>query len=382
MASQLSSKDSKTKLTMAAKVDTCVQGNARVHKISAPAEKKNELPQTATKAENQTEEGKKANDEPATLLRFGTKLPREIIAMIFEEVTDYDPAIAYVHCKMGKGSPRSLVLSTGEKGQKSKFKELVRLAKLLPEFQTIVERRFGHPFNGDLAKNPRLGIRKEKDLAVFVFEKTAERFFSWTLGSQSILNRATLAPGIRDVGIRYNNADCMGLNCYGCVACVKNIARQHFCALELACFCQNLSHVNNIFILVRLEGSDVVGTVRSEHEKLMKALIGMFARLRGYESAFDVRLTDLDPLVDAKRIRHHVSFEDAERTWVEVSCGTPRANRRLIRPGLLAPIFVLCATARSVNTDQALRMVGGQDRRHVRFRVLVGSRWRDATLGI
>ncbi|GKT90172.1 hypothetical protein Ct61P_08022 [Colletotrichum tofieldiae] len=195
MASQLSSKDSKTKPTMAAKVDTCVQGNARVQKISAPAEKKkNALPQTATKAENQTEEGKKASDEPATLLRFGTKLPREIIAMIFEEVADYDPAIAYVHCKMVKGSPRSLVLSTGEKGQKSKFKELVRLAKLLPEFQTIVERRFGHPFNGDLAKNPRLGIRKEKDLAVFVFEKTAERFFSWTLGPQSILNRATLAP--------------------------------------------------------------------------------------------------------------------------------------------------------------------------------------------
>ncbi|KZL84888.1 hypothetical protein CI238_09616 [Colletotrichum incanum] len=358
MASQPSGKRPNTKPTMTASVN--IQENAEIQEIDAPTETmKKAAPNTATKAETRSNENKEAKDQTVNLLRFGIKLPREIIAMIFEEVADYDPAIAYIHCKMVKGPPNSLVLNTGEKGQKSKFKELVRLAKLLPEFQAIVERRFGHPFNAALAKDPRLGIRKEKDLIVFIFEKTTERLFSWAFGSQSIINRATLAPGIRNVGIRYSHTSCKGFNCYACAACVNDIDERYFCALELVAFCWNLSHVDNIFILVRLESSDVVGTARSKHEKLMTALIA-----------------------DTKRIRNHVSFEDSERTWVEVSYETPRANRDLIRPGLLKPIFRLCTSVQSVNNDQALRMITGNDRRHVRFRVLVGSRWKDATLAL
>ncbi|KAK1983319.1 hypothetical protein LZ30DRAFT_653981 [Colletotrichum cereale] len=330
-----------------------VQGNVRVQKTSTSKGAKN---RKAPKADSEAE--KKFD----TFHPFGTKLPRELVAMILEQAADCAPAIAYVHCKVDKHDALKLVLTNGKEGSASKFKEMVRLAKLFPNFQSIIERRFGLPLDENFAKHPALGIRKEKDLMVFSFQKDSGmfvQFFNWVLVALLKTNRTTLAPGIRNVGVRFSNSNCRGAVCYGCKCCVQDAARNNSCAWELASFCQNLSDADSIFILVLLEGHDVVGGNTNKHASLMKALIA-----------------------NSKSNDSHASFEDRERTWVEVSRQTPCAIRKMIRPGLLRPIFTLCNSAQDVNDYPISRLIGAEARRHVRFRVLVSSRWKNATLKI
>ncbi|GKT50652.1 uncharacterized protein ColSpa_10833 [Colletotrichum spaethianum] len=311
MGSRSSGKRPSPKPTMTTSLNR-VQGNARVQKTSASAAtKKKSASKAAPKAETQTKNGEEAK-KPTTFHPFGTKLPRELMALIVEEAADYGPAIAYGHCKAHKGDPKNLVLRTGREGGKSKFKELVSLAKALPNFQTIIERRFGRPLDENLSNDPRLGIRKEKDLMVFMFDKASHSFIDWLSRSQRKTNRATLARGIRNVGVRYNHACCKTFTCFVCGSCLKSRFGMFNCAWDLGLFCQSLSHVDNIFILVPLGSSDVVGTSLNKHEKLMKTLIA----------------------------------------------------------------------AQSINKHYIPHIVGADARRRVRFRVLVSSRWKDATLNI
>ncbi|KAK2007357.1 hypothetical protein LZ32DRAFT_641320 [Colletotrichum eremochloae] len=354
MAPQPCRKGAEAKTTMTTKVNICVQGNARVQKTTAAKVTKNKNASTA----DSEEKSKFDIFHP-----FGTRLPRELVAMIVEEAADCGPAIAYVDCMKDKSDPLRLVLTNGKDGSVSKFKEMMRLAKLLPDFQSIIERRFGQPLDKNVARNPILGVRKEKDLMVFQFDRgnrLAIRFFNWITMALLSVSRPQLAPGVRNVGVQFNHGNCNGSTfCYGCTVCVNAHSKMINCAWELAVFCQSLSHADNVFILVLLRGPDVIGNNINKHANLMKALIA-----------------------DSKTIRRHVSFQDANRTWVEVSRRTPLNNQAMIEPDVLIPIFSLCVEARRVNTNQVARIVGAEARRHVRFRVLVASRWKDATLKI
>ncbi|KAK1579981.1 uncharacterized protein LY79DRAFT_612924 [Colletotrichum navitas] len=352
MAPQICRKGPGAKMTMTTKANIRVQGKAGIQKPTASK---------VTKNKKAAEAGSKKNKSD-TFHPFGTRLPRELAAMIIEEAADCGPAIAYADCKMDKNNSLGLVLTNGKDGSGSKFKELIRLAKLLPDFRSIIERRFGQPLDEKVARNPRLGIRKEKDLMVFNFEKNNERgIHLWNWMTMEISNsRPELAPGIRNVGVRFNHTKCDGIAiCYGCAACLKVISGKMTCALMLASFCKNLSDADNIFILVLLSGTDVVGNNVNKHASLMKALIA-----------------------DSKTIHGHASFEDANRTWAEVSRRTPRAHLKQIEPHVLQPIFSLCRAAQRINANRVSRIVGAEARRRVRFRILVGSRWKDASLKI
>ncbi|KAK2043476.1 hypothetical protein LZ31DRAFT_621561 [Colletotrichum somersetense] len=338
--------------TMNTKANARIQGTAGVRKNSFFKGTKNK------KAPNADSE-----DKFDIFHHFGTKLPRELVAMIVEEAADCGPAIVYAECRVDINNSLRLVLVNGKEGSASKYKELVRLAMLLPGFQAIMERRFGNPLNENVAKDPILGIRKRKDLLVFNFDKRGGRgiqFFHWITTALFGTNRAGLAPGVRNVGLHFNHDKCNDISvCYGCTFCVRDIMKKTSCGWELAALCQNLSHANNVFILVLLRGQDVVGTGLDKHATLMKTLIA-----------------------DCKTIPGHVSFEDVHRTWVEVSQRTPRAHLALMDRDVLRPILTLCAAAQSINTNQVSRMVGPQARPNVRFRLLVGSRWKNATLKI
>ncbi|EFQ35653.1 hypothetical protein CGRA01v4_09837 [Colletotrichum graminicola] len=350
MAPNPSRKGPDLKMTMTTRANTGVQGNAGIQKITASKGTKNEKASKADSKEN------KFN----TFHPFGTRLPRELAVMIIEEAVECGPAIAYAECKMDKYDSLRLALTNGKDGNASKFKELIRLAKLLPDFRCIIERRFGQSLDENVAKDPRLGIRKEKDLMVMNFNGRGVQFLNWITMAVISINRSELAPGIRNVGVRFNDAKCDGISiCYGCAACVDDIVLKNSCAWELAFFCQNLSDADDIFVLVLLRGTDVVGNNVNKHANLMKTLIA-----------------------DSKTIRGHASFEDANRTWVEVSRHTPRAHLALVKSHVLLPVLSLCRAAQSINANQVSRLVGAQARRRVRFRVLVGSRWKDATLKI
>ncbi|KAK2056039.1 hypothetical protein LY76DRAFT_519165 [Colletotrichum caudatum] len=352
MAPQSSRIGPSSKTTKNTRANARIQGTAGVHKNSVSKGTNNKK---APKADSE--------DKFHTFHPFGTKLPRELVAMIVEEAADCGPAIVYGECRVDFKHSQGLFLVNGKEGSASKYKELVRLAKLLPDFQAIIERRFGNPLSENVAKNPILGIRKKKDLLVFSFEEGNGRgiqFFHWITTARFGTNRAGLAPGVRNVGLHFNHVKCNGISvCYGCTFCLRDMTKLMSCGWELAGLCQNLSHAENVFILVLLRGYDVVSTRLNRHANLMKTLIA-----------------------DSKTIPGHVSFTDVHRTWVEVSFRNPRANLALMDLEVIHPIFALCAAAQGINANQVSPMIGSQGRPNVRFRVLVGSRWKDATLKI
>ncbi|KAK1996833.1 hypothetical protein LX36DRAFT_637401 [Colletotrichum falcatum] len=299
-----------------------------------------------------------------TFRYFGTRLPREIVAMIIEEAVSFGPAIAYADCNRSSHNSLRLYLNNGRYSMASKYREVFRLAKVLPDFRTIIERRFGLPLDEDVSRNPILGVRKDKDLVVFNFDHYSGRgiqFFNWVLSALYNMNRVALAPGVRNVGVRFNIGSCRGTAiCYGCASCVRSITKKNSCAWELASFCQNLSRADDVFMLVLLKGSDVISTNIRRHANLMKTLIA-----------------------DSRTIPRLVSFEDVDRTWVEVSRRSPRTSLALINVDVLAPIVELCRAARSINSHSLSRIIGSADARpRVRFRILVASRWKNATLKI
>ncbi|KAK2034777.1 hypothetical protein LX32DRAFT_578528 [Colletotrichum zoysiae] len=351
MAPQPCRNGTTNKTTMTTKYNARIQGTTGVQKTTA-----------SKGAKNKKTPNVESEDKFDTFHPFGTKLPRELVAMIVEEAADCGPAIVYAECRVNINNSLSLVLVNGKEGSASKYKELVRLAKLLPDFRAIIERRFGLRLNGFAAKHPIMGTRRRKDLLVFTFEQGDGRgiqFFHWITTALFRTNRAGLAPGVRNVGIHFNHDTCNGISvCYGCTSCVRSIMKKTSCGWELAALCQNLC-ANNIFVLVLLRGQDVDGTRLDKHANLMKTLIA-----------------------DCKAIPGHVSFEDAHRTWVEVSQQTPRAHLDLMDRSVLRPILDLCVEAQSINTNQVSRMIGPQARPNVRFRLLVGSRWKNATLKI
>ncbi|CCF38109.1 hypothetical protein CH063_09281 [Colletotrichum higginsianum] len=377
MASQLNHKGLNTKATKDTGLEAGTQGQTRVDMVSAvPAIKritaaKKTDSEAKVKAESESEESEgdekgeegeettNAKKVAPTFHTFLSKLPREIGAMIIELAAITEPAIAYGHCRLKIGATMAPVVATGAKGSLSKFKKLVCLGKLLPDFKCNIERGSGVPLSDALAKDPRLGIRKDMDLMVFLFEKNDLEQFNWDSRSQRSTNRAKLAPGILNVGVHYDLTDGKGLACNFCAYRICSLCPASLCPRQLAIFAQNLGDVHNIFILARLKSADVVGTSRSKHMNLMKTLIA-----------------------DTKHLPQHVSFKDSDRTWVEVSKMSPSGTKDLIDSNVLGCALRLSQKAFRVNNRQIAAIVGRNARRNIRFRVLLGSYWKDATLGL
>ncbi|TKW55280.1 hypothetical protein CTA1_1127 [Colletotrichum tanaceti] len=380
MAPQVNRKGFSTKATKETGVEAGVQGQTHFEEASAiPAVKKMKAAKTTDsevkdKAESDNEEGeeseeekkseegketKQAKSDAPTFLTFLSRLPREIGAMIIELAATTEPAIAYGTCRLNTGAMMLPVVNTGAEGSLSKFKKLVCLGKRFPDFKRNIERGSGIPLSNALATDPRLGIRKDMDLMVFLFDKKDLASFSWVSRSQREINRVMLAPGILNVGVYYDIRNRKGLTCNFCASCVYGSYPESLCPRQLAIFAQNLSDVHSIFILVRLRPSDVVGTSRSKHIRLMKKLVA-----------------------DTKDVPRHMSFKDSERTWVEVSHRSPPGTKNLIDSGVLSCVLRLRQTAFKANNKQIAAIVGRNARRNIRFRVLLGSYWRDATLGI
>ncbi|WQF85370.1 hypothetical protein CDEST_10384 [Colletotrichum destructivum] len=380
MASQLNRKGLKTKATKDTGVEAGTQGQTRVDMVSAvqaimkmTAAKKNDS-EAKAKAESESvqneesEEGEKGEDGEETkearkvapnFRNFLSRLPREIGAMIIELAAITEPAIAYGHCKLNAGATMPPVVTTGAKGSLSKFKKLVCLGKLLPDFKRNIEHGSGVPLSNALARDPRLGIRKDMDLMVFSFDKNDLEQFNWVSHSQRNINRAMIAPGILNIGVHFDLTDGKGLTCNFCAYGICSLCPASVCHRQLAIFAQNLGDVHNIFILVRLKSADVVGTSRSKHMNLMKTLIA-----------------------DTKHLPKHVSFKDSDRTWVEVSKMSPSGTKGLVDSNVLGCALRISQKAFRVNNRQVAAIVGRSARRNIRFRVLLGSYWKDATLGL
>ncbi|KAK6213235.1 hypothetical protein QIS74_09237 [Colletotrichum tabaci] len=376
MASQLNRKGLNTKATKDTGLEAGTQGQTRVDMVSAvPAIKritaaKKTDSDAKVKAESESEESEgdekgeegeettKAKKVALTFHTFLSKLPREIGAMIIELAAITEPAIAYGYCKLNTGAMMPLVVTTGTKGSISKFKKLVCLGKLFPDFRLNIERGSGIPLSNALARDPRLGIRKDMDLMVFLFDKNDLIHFSWVSRSQRDVNRATLAPGILNIGVHYN-IDVKDLTCsLGAPRSWLHLP-ESLCPLQLAMFAQNMGDVGNIFILVRLYPSWVVGNHRRRHAHLMKKLVA-----------------------DTKHLPQHVSFKDSDRTWVEVSKLSPSGTKDLVDSDVLCRALRLSRDAFKVTNRQVARILGSEARRNIRFRVLLGSYWKDATLGL
>ncbi|TQN67791.1 hypothetical protein CSHISOI_07644 [Colletotrichum shisoi] len=386
MAPQLNRKGLNTKATNGTVVEAGIQGQTRVDMVSevqaimkmtaakkndseamAKAESESEQSEKSEKSE-QSEEGEKGeNDEETKEAKevapnFRTvlsRLPREIGAMIIEFAAITEPAIAYGDCRLNTGALMPPVVTTGTKGSSSKFKSLVCLGKLFPDFKLNIECGSGIPLSNALARDPRLGIRKDMDLMVFSFDKNDLEQYNWISHAQRNTTRAMLAPGILNVGVHFDLTDGKGLTCNFCAYRICRLCPASACPRQLAIFAQNLGAVHNIFILVRLKSADVVGTSRSKHMNLMKTLVA-----------------------DTKHLPKHVSFKDSDRTWVEVSKMSPSSTKNLVDSNVLGRALRIGQKAFRVNNRQVAAIVGRNARRNIRFRVLLGSYWKDATLGL
>lgn len=206
--------------------------------VAVSAEKAKSVPETDSSAQG------KSFDTFHPFLR----LPAEIKAMILEEAIEYDPAIVYGHCELDKKNHELIKILHGTEGKDSKVKYIRQLVDVLPEFQTFVEAKFGKPFSA-IKRWPSLAVRLDKDLMVFIFKRRKNCYFDWYSKKQRLINHSQLAPGIRNVGIRFN-ADCSGM---GCICNYTDPLHNVLCPLELSMFCESLSHLQNLFVLVKLD---------------------------------------------------------------------------------------------------------------------------------
>ncbi|KAF6794255.1 hypothetical protein CMUS01_16020 [Colletotrichum musicola] len=230
--------------------------------------------------------------------------------MIFATAANYNPAVVYAELKMIPAGeyPKKITFSSGRNRERSEFRQLRNLAVAIPEFRAFLEAQLGKTFDL-LGRYPLKAIRGDKDILVISFHRFPG-FLNWR--AQAVLSgfnyrtHGISQQNVRNVGLSIAPTHLDNMACH--VDC-RHDRRIPLCPLRLAAFLKNFSHLENVFLLIKVKSADVARIAAAD---------GSSAR------------ANLDMVLEEKmalaRRDGLAVFEDTRRTWVEIP--NTRAGRR------------------------------------------------------
>lgn len=206
------------------------------------------------------------------------KLPNEIKNMIFETAAHYNPAVVYAELKVSSDDsdyPKKVRFISGPLQRWSEFRDLRNLSEAIPEFCCFLESKIGQTFK-QLGKRPTNALRGNMDILVISLRANAKSI-NWT--AQGVLagfkyrEHGIQEPKARNIGLSLAASALAGM---GCQAGCNHRNSSPLCPLKLAMFAKNFSHLENVFVLVKLRPGDVYPTAssaRASLKMLMKKML-------------------------------------------------------------------------------------------------------------
>ncbi|KAI8181320.1 hypothetical protein K4K51_001876 [Colletotrichum sp. SAR 10_75] len=249
--------------------------------------------------------------EPFSTFHLFPRLPPEIKNMILESAVNYSPAVVHARCILrGPGANSStggvVKFQASHFTKTSEFNELMKLGGAIPDFKSFIEHKFGAKFES-LRGNVHLALRGNQDILALDM-RLGVVIMSWGVRATELSRRYNAygihEPGIRNIGIYFNDQKCKSLECrVRCWPHVTNDSREHlnvpFCSFELAMFSKNFSHIQNIFVFVTLKPNHFV---RHQTTGVTIDEVKEWVRQRQGEA----------------RQKNLAVFHDQQRTWVEI----------------------------------------------------------------
>ncbi|KAH9226614.1 hypothetical protein K456DRAFT_1730878 [Colletotrichum gloeosporioides 23] len=311
------------------------------HAVSAAAAADADEAAPVSNAASLSTAGSEEQTEPLSTFHLFPRLPPEIKNMILESAVNYSPAVVHARCILRGSGPGPKTSTSGvvkfqasHFTKTSEFKELMKLGGAIPDFKSFIEHKFGARFES-LRGNVHLALRGNQDILALDM-RLGVVMMNWGIRATELSRRHNAygihEPGIRNIGIYFNDQKCKSLECrVRCWPHVTNDSREHlnvpFCSFELAMFSKNFSHIQNVFLFVVLKPNHFV-----RHHQTTEVTIDEvkeWVRQRQGEA----------------RQKNLAVFHDQQRTWVEIE-NVKGVNDQLVRP--ITEVFNLLKQTKSV----------------------------------
>ncbi|KAI8193866.1 hypothetical protein K4K54_009081 [Colletotrichum sp. SAR 10_86] len=302
--------------------------------------------------------------EPFSTFHLFPRLPPEIKNMILESAVNYSPAVVHARCILrGPGANSStggvVKFQASHFTKTSEFNELMKLGGAIPDFKSFIEHKFGAKFES-LRGNVHLALRGNQDILALDM-RLGVVIMSWGVRATELSRRYNAygihEPGIRNIGIYFNDQKCKSLECrVRCWPHVTNDSREHlnvpFCSFELAMFSKNFSHIQNVFVFVTLKPNHFV---RHQTTGVTLDEVKEWVRQRQGEA----------------RQQNLAVFHDQQRTWVEIE-NVKGVNDQLVNS--ITAVFKLLKQTKDVfNMRHSNIKDSAVPRQDVCFRVLASN---------
>ncbi|KAH6668138.1 hypothetical protein F5X68DRAFT_236774 [Plectosphaerella plurivora] len=278
-------------------------------------------------------------------------LPPEIHLMIWEMAIDLPPSVVTIgatlkHNYGQRDADRQIDIKNPDTNKFNRWQWAQKMAEEFLYAQKAVLKTFG---TRQECRNPLNTVRRNKDIALYLFKSSIYQNYSWHTKMNIKHNRKYMGPGVEHVGILWDRTKTNAFWCYEASHCLDNVK---LCPSELYHFLDHFDSVKHVYIHVIIKTSDT-------HCRSKAGLVYKMGKLIEGQKT---KRPDL------------LRFEDSDRIWIEVD--RPIAKRFL--KDSIVSLFDIISNVRGrilrryTKTDNSFKVMD-----QIKFHVLVASYFKD-----